>query len=300
MTAACSSFVTVSDVSPPKRKVAGRFAKKGSKKTRKITIVKCGLKSIFQKDRNNERIMAVIDDMCLRSTRIRVIASLIVLDFVNRSADNFDIFNGFASPYIHNAFHAASAPTARSDNSAFMSPQFHALLQQYNIQRSSASLLGNPLKYLAQMYETTFFTNVKTHAQNRIVKLFKLWFIQANNVKPDKRQSKQMVNAVKFMFNDRSVVPRNATLTTQFLNYLPPEIEAIVDSNERGFMGPMLSNQNWFKLVPVFIEIQRDTYHALCREYGDRIKLRNFTVVPIHSLRMKHIRIDSSGFKTIL
>lgn len=76
-------------------------------------------------------------------------------------------------------------------------------------------------------------------------------------------------------------------------------------NTERGFLNRKVLKKNWFKFVVLFCFIEREveSYQLQCQngEIVKRLKkFNNFKVVPIHCSRMKHIRIDTMVFRTML
>ena len=291
----------------PKKK-RGRFTPKADRVNRAITIVKCTLKSILINHADNDnmdRITNLIKMLCKRATKLCVMASLAVLDFVNVTMDtDIDVFlNGNPLDYILDAFKSVSAASSHGDNIGLLSQDYQNLLLQYNVQRPSTSIFNNIFKYLYQQYETTFYTNIKTHAAKRVVKLAKLWHIQQHGIAPTADEHKVMKRQVTFMFNPFAKTGYNAAFIQRVIDYVPFDIDTNeIDTTAAGFMKPLVNKLNWFSMVPFFLKVQRqiDAYHRDCRTNNVPIKVGNFMVVPIHSSRMKHIRIDGVTFKKLL
>lgn len=276
------------------------LTKKENKDLRSITIIKRTLQSIFWRNEDTTRIINFIQDMCLRATKVTVLASLAILDYINRAVDtNIAIFNTYLRDPIRKHFHAMFS----NNSTDTLTPQFQGWMTMNNIVKPSFDHLNNCFGYMWQSYETNFFTNIKTHAKNRVLKLFRLWALQENhNQKPTKTEYAELRRAVNFAFDAKCKSRRNADMIQRLMNYLPDNNTEDLDSTERGFMRPLTYKNSWFRMVPVFIKIQRDidTYHTQCRQNDQPIRLGNFDVVPIHNTRMKHIRIDSLALKSIM
>lgn len=211
------------------------------------------------------------------------------------------VFDTYLSGPIEELFQAVSIGR-NTDYIDALSPQFRNLMTQYHVNRPSSAIMNNAFKCLWQGYYTNFFVNVKTHAEQRFTRLFKLWFVQDNDAKPTKAEHNVLKKAAKFLMNERCRARRNDGLINRFMNYLPDTITNGLDSRQPGFLRHLLWSNSWFRMVPVFVKIQRaiDTYHRHCRSNGIPIRVANFHVVPLHNFKMKHIRIDTYTFARML
>lgn len=249
--------------------------------------------------------MEFIEDMCRRATKTAVIGSLAVLDYINNEFDqnmNLDLFDTYLNGTIEDQFKGASVGRNK-DFTSNLTDSFRALLNESGTERASREYLNNAFNCLHQRYYDCFFRNIKIHGKNRVKKLFVLWHIEATSRKPNKDESKVIRTTADFIFNEKCTANRNDVLVDRFMQYLPVNMARLnVNSDKAGFMQKMLWKDNWHRMVPLYLKIQRDidVYHQACRFHNVKTKLSNFAVVPLHCNLMKHIQIDSATFKHII
>lgn len=248
----------------------------------------------------------------MRSTKICFLASLMVLMTINQRfrdgpGNNWTFFDKRttnAESFITNCFQSITTSLKRrGQQHAFMTVAFLRLMNRFNIALQDTAIFNNVFKSLTQLYTINFKNNIVVHAKTRLRALLKLKCIKNNINISDKQVKTAIKNTVQFMFNPNSRCGRDANFINLILRYIPNRniVHEIGDTGTRGFMSRFIK-WNWFECIPLFIKIQREIaeYQSQCHRNSLKIEVRNFKVVPIHSHRRKHIRIDNTTFKFIL
>lgn len=243
------------------------------------TTIKRTLDSILNNSENKEKIIDAITDRSIRATKICVLSSLLILYKINSESDNNNI-RFFTTENIQSVVHDSFYSVLYEHND--LPHEFNNYIRYYRIQKPSNSFFGNIFKYLIEQYVINFENNIKIHAKTRLKKYFKISNIEAT--------AQEIDHTISFMFNSFSVVEPRLDLINSI-----PNIQDLNTDFTRGFFSRLV-HFNTFRAVFIFVKIQRAIHHHQQNE----ISVRNFTVVPMHSFKRKHIRLDTDAYYRLL
>lgn len=293
-----------------------------------IIARKCTFNSLLNNDLDDyvrTKFTETITEICERITTICNLAALLFLYRVNTATDvkqnggNSIFFT--LSGAIKDCFYAVF--DKNKSNLMFMPYYFRQMVEEAiaNFVWPSEELLSNVLNSAYEMYETNVINNIFVHRWKRIRFYLNMKAFQWNEYEMNETAPEFQV-----LLNDADVIA-----LLKFLFYkrpLNPDIDAkrvIYDEflqNLRNLGGPANDDMttfvkdNWFESLYLFTRIQREIEQFLndkadlviqWNEYmKDRMmpqpsvlrppsnyKVRNFTVVPIHDFKLKHIPIDT-------
>lgn len=143
-----------------------KYLPKAEKQSEQLQSVKRSLSSILLPE-HKERITHKIEEMCIEATKICVLASLAMLDTVNRAFNNKD-WEFFLQQPMHVVTDCFNSILIRHENDALLSEDFVQLMLLYNINRPSSRSLSNSLKYLRNLYLTNMKNNIAGLIRRRV------------------------------------------------------------------------------------------------------------------------------------
>lgn len=267
--------------------------------------VKLSLRSILREEYRDD-FVSHCNLWCHEATTISVLSSLLFL-FKSNTAfdeDNQIFFNANGNVIIRECF--VSVLHGETHKLPFA---FRRIVEETvpNFQWPARHGMQNAFNYLIDQYTTNVKNNIKVWSYSRIRTFFKLQQYELN----------------LFGHNITDIDVKNATKTVMFNNITPTENVNRLLQQAQMIGIPIgqklcdLVRSNWFQMIPIFINIQRQVsvHHARFallndlyrRHYRDPThnpmptvkrppKIRNFNVIPIHNYHLKHIRIDSHTF----
>lgn len=266
--------------------------------------LKCALKSMLRNDYQADFI-ALVTTWCKDATVISVLASLFFLYQTNRAFDVGDqaFFNGDGHRIIWDCFHSILF-----ENHQYLPPEFREMTQGIpDFQWPQRHGMSNAFNYLVEQYITNAKNNIRVWAYSRVKTFFALRRYEMNLLGHNITEI-DVKNATKAVMFNNIVASDNVNRLLQHAHMIGIPIGHRFCDIVRG---------NWFRTIPIFINIQRAVFehhqryellHDRWRAwYRDRVnnekprvprppKIRNFKVIPIHDCKMKHIRIDWHAF----
>lgn len=232
--------------------------------------MKCALATILQPPYKNS-IMQIVADRSIMSTWICALGSLLFLYKVQRAYDDRDrpFFNqdGFAA--INECFYGVLVQNVDNDK---MVPEFRAFVEnlheQYRFEWPNNVNFGNATGELIKTYATNVTTNLKTHAEKRLVQYLKLKVFQHNthrNCMLFKYLPSDIDNTVKFLIDKKDIEINSNDDEVKRLrrDCLVEFVRRIswwdIDQHKLfEFEDEKVFAQNWFKSIPMWIAMQRE------------------------------------------
>lgn len=277
----------------------------------KPNVTKCTLNQVLRPE-YREEFSNYIRDYCLIATTISVLGSLFFLFKCNRAFDIEDhgFFYEDGNKHIRECFTSILSKSQHT-----LPPMFKDIIMRAvpNFLWPELKGLGNAFNSLIDQYTMNTRNNIKKWSYSRIKTFFKLKRFQ--------------LNSIGHRISEMDV--KNATKTVMFLNVATLSENVKLLLQEAVLIGiPVGENlcnivrdeKEWFKTIPLFINIQRqifkhhERYEMLNNAWRQYLRnpvvnakptvprpplIKNFRVIPLHDFRMKHIRIDIHLFYQI-
>lgn len=287
-------------------------AKNNNSPDTNIRSVKCGLKSSLRAELTREfkqDILRVISAKSIQHTWLWQLASLQFLYRVNDNFDRgnwpyFDKDNAQATTEIENCF--KSVLRAHVNNEQYeMPPGFRQMCE--NVRENVHGFefpdlwMDNSFKYACATYERNCITNLKCHEKNRIGKFLRLTIDRLNrDYDVFEFTQKDIDNTMKFIFEGE--YPRG--IDDQEIGYVEMLTDILVQNGAPSTHTiTEYQEANWFKLLPMWIQIQRtiELENERRSQSNEHLyKLSNFSVVPLCGFTRKFVEIDSCDLRTMM
>lgn len=284
---------------------------------------KCGLGRLLRKKFRGPFTHKVYE-MCYAATEICALGSMYFLYKANdaceyeNTLDYFDKSQKEAENEIKRCFHSVLQDNCTQLEREFLGIMIRGRPALNNIRNWPAqSALGNALNSLKTQYITNVKTNLKRWCYKRMMQFFLLKRYQLNNDLPVEQHITELDvrNATKELVFGTLVHNRTANV-----DVLLEEAYLIGVPRNRNETFKYFVTVNWFRCIPIFINIQRqitayhkqhDALNALWRRFRKKPqrypqptikqppKIKNFLAIPVHDFKMKNIRIDRHLFHQI-
>lgn len=174
----------------------------------------------------------------MKSTKICFVASLLVLDIINRQYNecvqtrDWSFFTKTSSQLNSFFYEIFKAPTVSSHRSTvshpYISLEFNAILTEFAIALENVKSLNNIAKTMCHTYAINFAKNIVMHAKPRLKALLNLKYLQIAGIRPNKKNKKIIDKTVNFMFNDKSKCARQDEID-DILAYIPNMVGINID-----------------------------------------------------------------------
>lgn len=228
-----------------------------------------------------ERVKEIISDLAIKGTRICALSSLLVLSKLNRAIDVCDP-NYFKQNYYKNVIETCFKGAICSNVNRHIDKEFDELISNNNVTKPNTNSMGNSLKYLVELYETSFENaNSLLHARRR----FRAYF----RTIPGKIERSEIENTITYLLS-----PNSRVLCNDNLMHSLSEIG--LSERERGFFA----KRNFFRNIYAYLKMQRKIEWFNSKQEDNKKRIRNFSIVPIFGFRRQHVRIDKDMFYRIL
>lgn len=276
---------------------------------------KCGLRSVLRPE-FRERFSKQVYDWCHSATQIVVLGSLLVLYEVNKACDDaneefFQRDDTVGCKFINYCF-----GLVLRDYCVHSPLEFREIVVRANPEMNyvdnwpALAALGNAFNTLKDLYITNVKNNLNTWCFTRMRQFFRMKQYEWNEGLPEglpRISDLDVRNATKELVLGTAVQNR-----TDFVDLLLEQAHMIGVPPEQIFKD--FVRENWFRSIPIFINIQRQitAFHQQHADLNEKWrkhrqnptkyakpnikqppKIKNFITIPVHCFKMKHIRIDT-------
>lgn len=243
-----------------------------------FTTVKTTLDSIVLPN-FREKVKEHISDLAIKGTQITALSSLLVLLKLNRALDVGNL-NYFEQDYFEDVIKVCFKGAISSNTN--IDEDFIELIEKNNVTKPNTNNMGNSLKYLIELYKTSFEnTNSLSHARRR----FRAYF----RTIPGKKERGEIESTITYILCPNSRVAYNDDLMRSLS-------EIGLGERDRGFFA----KRNFFQNICAYFKMQRKIEWFNSKQEDNKKRIHNFSIVPIFGFRRQHVRIDKDMFYRIL
>lgn len=307
------------------RSEAERKALEEWKKIFSIKTIKLSANSIF-KPGHAEQLINILFGRCYNATRIAYLGSLYALHVVNSHADandmNFFITcNGHA--LFRECFTAVTQENVFSNDprKAQLSPEFHALINEVEgFYWPTRTQLNNGFEYLCQQYKTNVTTNLTTWFEKRLLYFLKMKCYEFNQV-AEEFDDIDVRNTMKNLLYNQDWTEGDANRLDKMTRLYTEVQRRCTPSFNRYLNMVQYVECKWFESLWFFIIIQREIgifieqhqslvsawinhkkYPTIYQQPDQPMppKIQNFTVIPMCTTKLKHIKFDHTNLLALL